>query len=299
MAQENILIANNRLPKSGDDNFEMKGYILLDTKKKPISVDGIIFDFDNRPGMYVNHYGIGGAGGMGPDGTPESHPHGFRKGIVIQDNFIYNTGRMGIGFCGDGVRCSNNIIRIPDGVWRPTATGLAITTGASTNDNRAIEMRGWRWILDGNDYVVHRNWAFDKKYKINDGEGLMHEDHVNSTILDSVLTNNRGNTYLSLYKTAGIDGLVIQGNEIKLGDGKQAIASGAAIYVNADRNNARFAVRKVHILKNTLAGGGILLSGDPSEKNIIKGNKFIGDGKAPLTLKAKADTSDNEGFETK
>ncbi|MFM8275337.1 MAG: hypothetical protein ACKODX_23795, partial [Gemmata sp.] len=292
----NLLVANNRLPESGEDNFAMKGYVL--TKgKDTVAIDGVVFDYDNRPGLYVNHYGIGGAGGAGPDGTPGTHPHGFRTGTVIADNFVFNTGRTGIGFCGDGVRCVNNTVRIAADVWRPTATGVAATAGSSTNDNRAIEMRGWRWVVDGNEYTVHRNWALDKKYKINDGEGLMHEDHVNSTILDSVLTNNRGNTYLSLYKTAGIDGLLVEGNEIRLGDGKQASASGAAIFVSADRTKERFPVRRVSILKNTVSGGGILLSGDPSEKNVIKGNKYVGGGKAKITLNAAAEVADNEGFE--
>lgn len=296
-ASENILVANNRLPKSGEDNFTMNGYVLLDAKRKETAIDGVIFDYDNRPGIYVNHYGIGGAGGMGPDGTPETHPHGFRKGIVIRDNYVYNTGRMAIGFCGDGVKCLNNVIRFADSVWRPTATGLQITAGSSTNDNRAIEMRGWRWVVDGNDYLVYRNWAFDKKYKINDGEGLMHEDHVNSTIKDSVLTNNKGNTYLSIYKTAGIDGLLVKGNTIKLGDGKQTIASGSAIFVSADRTKERFFVKNVTISDNIVAGGGILLSGDPSQNNVIKGNSYVGDGKGSILLRASAEVSDNTNFE--
>lgn len=298
-AGANLLVANNRLPRSGDDNFTMTGFVLLGPGRKETAVDGVVFDYDNRPGIYANHYGIGGAGGNGPDGTPETHPYGFRKGIVIRDNFVFNTGRMGIGFCGDGVVCRNNVVRIPDGIWRPTATGQARTTGSSTNDNRAVEMRGWRWVVDGNDYEVHRNWAADRKYKINDGEGLMHEDHVNSTIRDSVLTNNRGNTYLSLYKTAGVDGLVVEGNDIRLGDGKQTIARGAAIYVNADRNQGRFPVRRVRIVKNAVAGGGILLSGDPSEKCELAGNRNVGTGKAVIELRASAHVEGNEGFEVK
>lgn len=297
-AAENLLVANNRLPKSGDDNFTMDGYVLLDRKRTEVPIDGVVFDYDNRPGMYVNHYSIGGAGGTGPDGTPETHPWGFRTGIVIRDNFVFNTGRIGIGFSGDGVRCRNNVVRFAADVWRPTATGQQVTSGNSTNDNRAVEMRGWRWVVDGNEYTVHRNVAFDRKYRINDGEGLMHEDHANSTVLDAVLTNNRGNTDLSIYKTAGIDGLLVEGNTIRLGDGKQTIAAGAAIYVNADRNSGRFACRRVSILRNTVAGGGILLSGDPSEKNVVKGNKALG-GAVPLTLKATAETADNTGFQLK
>ncbi|MGQ9914397.1 MAG: hypothetical protein ACUVQQ_08645 [Thermogutta sp.] len=289
-ASENILVANNRLPASGDDNFTMNGYVLTGRNGQAIEIDGVVFDYDNRPGIYVNHYSIGGAGGSGNDGTPESHPYGFRKGIVIRDNYVFNTGRMAIGFCGDGVECRNNVIRFADNVWRPTTTGQAIAAGSSTNDNRAIEMRGWRWIVDGNDYIVHRNWAADRKYKMNDGEGLMHEDHVNSTIVDSVLTNNRGNSYLSLYKTGGIDGLLVEGNEI-------TVTQGAAIYVNADRNSGRHPVRRVRIVNNTVAGGGILLSGQPSEQCVVRGNKNRGGTPVTIELNADADLSDNQGFE--
>lgn len=296
-ASENLLVANNRLPRSGDDNFTMDGYVLLDRKKQR-AIDGVVFDHDNRPGLYVNHYGIGGPGGGGPDGTPETHPHGFRKGIVIRDNYVFNTGRMAIGFCGDGVLCANNVVRFPDDVWRPTATGQALTYGSSTNDNRAVEMRGWRWVVEGNDYAVFRNWAFDRKYRINDGEGLMHEDHVNSTVKDSVLSGNRGNAYLSIFKTAGIDGLLIAGNEVRLG-GKHAAGGGKAIFVDADRNKARFPCRNVRILKNKVAGGGILIAGHPSEKNAVKGNRNVGKGKLALVVKARAELADNEGFEVK
>ena len=248
---ENVLIANNRLPQSGDDNFKMDGYIVAAGKGKTEKFDGVVFDYDNRPAMYINHYCVGGQGGSGNDGTPETHPFGFRKGVIIRDNYIFNTGRMAIGFCGDGTLVQNNIIRFAENIWRPTATGTDMTRGSSTNDNRAIEMRGWRWIVDGNDYIVHRNTAADGKYKINDGEGLMHEDHCNSTIKDSRLTNNRGNTYLSLYKCGPINGLLVEGNDIRLGDGKQVIAGGAAIYVVADRNSGRQPIRNVAITGNT------------------------------------------------
>lgn len=291
-ASENILVANNRIPASGDDNFTMNGYVLTGRNREATSLDGVVFDYDNRPGMYINHYAIGGPGGSGGDGTPETHPYGFRKGIVIRDNYVFNTGRMAIGFCGDGVECRNNVIRFADDVWRPTTTGQAITSGSATNDNRAIEMRGWRWVVDGNDYVVHRNWAADRKYRINDGEGLMHEDHVNSTIVDSALTNNRGNAYLSLYKTGGIDGLLVEGNQI-------TVSQGAAIYVNADRNSGRHPVRRVRIVSNTVAGGGILLSGHPSEQCVVRGNKNRGSAPAALELNAEAEAADNTGFEIK
>lgn len=123
----------------------------------------------------------------------------------------------------------------------------------------------------------------------------MHEDHANSTVADAVLTNNRGNAYLSIYKTAGVDGLRVEGNDIRLPGGKSAVA---AVYVNADRNSGRFPCRRVSVLKNTVAGGGILLSGDPAEGNVVKGNTAVG-GPLPLTLKAAADAAGNDGFEVK
>jgi hypothetical protein len=291
---ENALLANNRLARSGEANFTMDGCLMLDRARKPATVDGVIFDYDNRAGIYLNHYGIGGPGGQGPDGTPETHPYGFRKGLVLRDNYVFNTGRCAIGFCGDGVECRNNVIRFAKDVWRPTVTGRHVSHGASTNDNRAIEMRGWRWVVDGNDYEVCRNWAFDRKYYINDGEGLMHEDHVNSTVKDSILTNNRGNAYLSIYFTAGIDGLLVEGNDIRI---DRAASGEPAIHVNANRTRQAFPCRNVRILNNTVSGRGILISGSPAENNVVKGNRAVGVTPQKIKNEANALVEHNEGFE--
>ncbi len=291
---ENGLVANNRLPSSGDDNFTMNGYVILDRARKPQTLDGLVFDYDNRAGIYLNHYGIGGPGGQGPDGTPETHPYGFRHGLVIRDNYVFNTGRCAIGFCGDGVQCRNNVIRFAKDVWRPTVTGRQLSHGASTNDNRAVEMRGWRWVVDGNDYEVYRNVCADRVYAINDGEGLMHEDHVNSTVQDSILTNNRGNAYLSIYLTGGIDGLLVEGNEIRI---DHKAGGEPAIHVTANRVNAAFPCRNVRILNNTVSGRGIRLSGSPAENNLIRGNKAVGPTPQTILNQANARVEDNRGFE--
>ncbi len=81
---ENALVAQNVIPKSGDDNFIMREYPLKDRKGVIIPFD-IEFDYDNRPGIYVNHYCIGGAGGTGyRDGILyeraawNARPHGHR-----------------------------------------------------------------------------------------------------------------------------------------------------------------------------------------------------------------------------
>ncbi|MFW6169913.1 MAG: hypothetical protein ACODAD_05430 [Planctomycetota bacterium] len=285
-----LLIANNRLPKSGDDNFIMKGFKLKPNRGSASEYD-VTFDYDNRPGLYINHYCVGGSGGSGNDGTPESHPHGFRKGVVIRDNYIYNTGRMAIGFCGDGTHCLDNVVRFATDVWRPTNTGLGATSGSSTNDNRAIEMRGWRWRVEGNDYQVHRNWAAQRAYRINDGEGLMHEDHCNSDLRGSVLRNNRGNSYLSIYKCGPIDGLLVEGNDISVpGD----IAD---IYVVANRNSGPQPCRNVSIVNNTTRANGIYIAGQPASNNVIRGNVHKGERKGYIKNEANAKVQGNKGYE--
>ena len=288
--ESNLLIANNRLPQSGEANFTMNGYTITGRDNKPMTIDKVVFDYDNRPGIYANHYSLGDGGGAGKNGTPESHPHGFRKGIVIRDNYIFNTGRTAIGFSGDGTICDNNVIRFQDDVWRPTTTGTKVTSGASTNDNRAVEMRGWRWQVTNNNYLVYRNWAYDHSYKINDGEGLMHEDHVNSTIKDSVLMGNVGNAYLSLYKCSGIDGLRVIRNTITLD------TQATAIYVNADRNSGPAECRNVSIEDNQVSGGGILIQGSPALNNRVTGN-ICKSAPATILNRANATLKNNQGFQ--
>ncbi|WP_145288451.1 right-handed parallel beta-helix repeat-containing protein [Pirellulimonas nuda] len=287
---ENLLVANNRLPENGDDNFTMKDFLLKPNRGGADRFD-VVFDYDNRPGLYVGHYCVGGAGGSGDDGTPESHPYGFRRGIVIRDNYVFNTGRVCIGFAGDGTLCANNVTRIKKDVWRPTATGEDATSGSSTNDNRAIEMRGWGWIVDGNDCRVHRNWCADHTYYINDGEGLMHEDHCNSDVRESRLTNNKVNSYLSIYKCGAIDGLLIQGN------GVSTPGDIADIYVVSDRNSGAQPCEGVIVADNTTQSNGILIQGSPANGNVVKDNRHLGK-EGVIRNKANAKLSGNIGYQT-
>lgn len=122
----------------------------------------------------------------------------------------------------------------------------------------------------------------------------MHEDHVNSTVKDSVLTNNRGNAYLSIYQTAGIDGLLVEGNDIRIDRG----AGGEpAIHVTANRTHQAFACRNVRILNNTVSGRGILITGSPAGNNVVKGNRAVGVVPQKIKNEANAAVESNEGFE--
>lgn len=297
---ENALVANNRLPKSGEDNFLMKGYLIQGGREAKLFApeEGVWFDFDNRPGISVNPYSVGGGGGAPPRGTPETHPHGFRKGLVIRQNYIYCSGHTAIAFCGDGTVCAENVIRFPANLVCWTVTGKQQARGSSTNGNRAVEMRGWRWVVEGNDYEVYRNRVGgESRIYINDGEGLMHEGHANSIVKDSRLVRNKGNAYLSIYATGGIDGLVVEGNDIcPAGPGTDVKI--ASIYVVADQysRGQRFVCRNVRIIGNTTAGSGIRIAGSPAEGNVVKDNRHVG---PPGTIwnQAEAVLENNTGYE--
>ena len=297
---ENALVANNRIPRSGDENFLMKGYVIEGRRdKKPFAPEeGILFDYDNRPGIVVNHTSVGGGGGAPPRGTPEMFPYGFRKGIVIRDNYVYCSGRTAIGFTGDGGICANNVIRYTPNVVCWTVTGRHQAAGSSTNGNRAVEMRGWRWVVEGNDYEVYRNRVGgESRIYINDGEGLMHEGHANSIVKDSRLVGNKGNSYLSIFATGGIDGLLIEGNDIRpKGPGTDVKIE--SIYVVADQysRGERHECRNVRIINNTTAGSGIRIAGEPAENNIVKGNRNVG-ARGRLYNQARAVVENNENYE--
>jgi hypothetical protein len=285
---ENLLVANNRVPAS-DASFVMRGYVLPSRGVALVPPEGVEFDYDDRPGITANEYQLGGDGPDARDGTPESHPHGFRKGTVIRDNYVFSTGRAAIAFSGDGVVCAHNVIRFKKAVRRWTVTGRDVTTASSSNGTRAIQMRGWRWSVEGNDFEVWRNLAADGTHFLDDGEGLLHEDHANSTVVGSRLVDNRGNAPLAVSRTGGVDGLLVQGNDVRTGGGP------AAIYVVASRNEGKYPVRNVAIVGNVTGGSGIRLAGDPSENNVIKGNSHIGVG-GLIKFEGNPTIEDNDGY---
>lgn len=173
--------------------------------------------------------------------------------------------------------------------------GTKASYGSATNDNRGMKLRGWCWVVENNDYEVFSNVCSDGKYRINDGEGLIHEDHCNSTIVDSRLVGNHGNTYLSLFHVGVIDGLHVEGNYITSGHIPP-------IYVTAARHKqpGDFPIRRVTIVKNTTRGHGIRVQGSPSEKVVVKDNRHLGETPAALFNDCpSAELANNTNYEVK
>jgi hypothetical protein len=161
-----------------------------------------------------------------------------------------------------------------------------------------MTIRGWRYTVEGNDYEVYRNRVYYERVYINDGEGLMHEGHVNSTIKDSRIIHNRGNSYLSIFLTAGIDGLLVEGNDIRpRGPGTDTQIS--SIFVVSDRNWDRHYLRNVRIENNTTAGSGISIIGTPAANNLVKGNRHVGERPGVIVNGAEARLENNTGYTVK
>ncbi len=317
-AEENILVANNRIPESGDDNFLMKPFVVhrpLDGDTKPfipgnrpsekvVIEEGVEFDFDNRPGIYVNEYGdIGPHGDDVPNATPDKYPWAFRKGIVVRDNYIYATGRTCISFTGDGTICADNVMRMPRGLWRPTCKGFETSNASSTNDNRAIRARGYRWTISGNDYEVYSNITYCRQHEIGDGEGIMHENHTNAIVRDSRIIDNVGNQYICIWRVE-VDGLLIARNEIHnvTGGGRGIWVLGVKRHIDdpCPVSNCRIIDNTIKVREDRSPGTGreeLLIMGDNPSDNVVRGNRYIGQGKGRLVNTAEATLEDNTGFE--
>jgi hypothetical protein len=294
----------------------MKNYVLfrptdnMDTKaftpdthgvgERVVVAEGVLFDFDNRPGIYVNEYGDLGSQGDGvPNATPESAPHAFRGGLVIRDNFVFATGRTAISFSGDGTLCAGNVVRMLPDVWRPTCKGYEVSDPRSTNDNRAIRCRGYRWTVIGNDYEVYANRTFDRRHGISDGEGIMHENHTNSKVLESRISGNRGNAYICLWRVE-VDGLEIRGNDVTVSPGQWA-----ALTVLGKKKNFKgdCPVRRLNVMDNVTRGAGdarvdgIRVEGVPTERVAIEDNRHVGAAAGVLWNGSCADATRNKNYE--
>jgi hypothetical protein len=313
-AARNVLIANNRIPKSGDDNFVMKGAKLVEGKAVPKPADDpakikmttvdLLFDYDNRPGISVNYVAICAdlsimdryreitaetAKGQTPTNWPNAA--GFAPGIVVRQNYVYCSGCTAIRTSGNGTRIADNVIRYEPKVVRPTANGK--NTSTFTNNNRAIELRGWRWEVTGNDYEIYSNLG-PSGNRFGDGEGIMHEAFNNVDLRDSKLINNRGNAYLCIWRVP-VYGLLIQGNRItQSSEGMHGVPSVCVLSCKKG-NKDHMPCKNVQILENTTEATGIEMVGVETEGNVIRGNKHVGpNGK--IDNRGNATVEGNENY---
>jgi hypothetical protein len=312
-AARNVLIANNRIPKSGEDNFVMKGAKLVsggalpkvadDPAKVKTETHDLLFDYDNRPGISVNYVAICNELSVmdryreiteeiakGQTVTNWPNTAGFAPGIVIRNNYVYCSGCTGIRTSGNGAYIGHNVIRYAQGVVRPTSNGK--NTSTFTNNNRAIELRGWRWTVEDNDYEVYSNLG-PKGNRFGDGEGIMHEAFNNCDLRDSRLLDNRGNAYLCIWRVP-VYGLLIKGNRITQQGAGHGVATICVLSCKKG-NKDHMPCRDVRILDNATGGNGIEIVGVECENNAIRGNKHLVEG-GKVDNRGKAAVENNEGY---
>jgi hypothetical protein len=292
-----VLVAANHLPIDAGANAVQPGYRLAAAcpegkwtamaAQLPVLERDIVFDYDNRPGIAVNHVPAGRQLDVWTQAL-EPKPAATATGIVIAGNRIAGTGGGGIRVAGDGARVSGNTITSPPGINRPTARGYQLDR--FSNNIRAIELRGWRWVVAGNTYEVHSNRA-EGGGRYNDGEGIMHEAWENVGVRDGVIRGNRGNASICLWRVP-IDGLRIEDN------------TADAIRVLGETNAKPplpLPVHRLVIAGNTTGhgverGGGILVRGALDGCRVAGNRHLVADGQLDL---AGAEAADNEGFSRK
>lgn len=306
---QNILIANNRIPEDNSSNFLMEDFTVFKTQadwknKTNASKHDVYFDYENRSGIRVNWMPLLKELAIWKiyeeldeavrNGTHEKYvtPGGLVKGIVIRNNYVYSSGHGGIKSTGDGAYIAFNVVRTRPSVVLPTRNGLFMDS--HVNDIRGIEVRGWRWTIEGNDFDVHANYT-PEGIKYNDGEGLMHESWENVGVRDSKMINNVGNRYLCFWRVP-VRGLIISGNRVRSRNDWHAI------YVNSQsRPNSKTLIdlpcERVEISDNLTESSGIKIVGENGKGNRITGNKHSVKGQAKIEDLAKSKVKNNENYQ--
>ncbi|MGC9343718.1 MAG: hypothetical protein ACP5E3_13525, partial [Bacteroidales bacterium] len=306
-AGKNILVANNRIPKSGESNFLIKNYRLYPSRetweeKSEMTSTDLWFDYDNRSGIRVNYIPLVKGltiwkefpkfekawkdGGIEELVTPGS----MAKGVIIRENYVFSSGKGGIKATGWGTRVSWNVIRCFPQYPLPSYNGIFMD--AFVNDVRAVEVRGWEWIIEGNDFEVYSNYTPDG-VKYNDGEGLMHESWENIDIRNSIMRNNVGNQYLCFWRVP-VNGLLIEGNRIRTKLGWHAIFVNSQTRFSKE-NLVDLPVNNVIIRNNITEGGGIKILGE-GKGNTIEKNLHTVKNEASIIDKTGAKINENKGY---
>jgi hypothetical protein len=292
----NVLISNNRLNDAVTDNFDQPNYIV-----KVNRGDSTVTYSEGEKAKfnYTDHYGIFLNRASSPQGVlpndPNSFPSFFRKGLVIQDNWIYHTMRVAIHATGDGLIIKNNQIRDENNkqVWTDP-TGTKQPQNAATFENRAIDWSGWNIIIEGNDYEVYRHQIMpDGRYYTVDGEGILIQECCGGTSVNGVkISNNTGNSYIGIYKVPQVKNVLIAQNKIL-----NNITNTAGIYIKADTNNSKNRMDNVKIENNTVSNGIYARASLGGSGNVISGNKNNHGGELSYSCGIKVEN--NLGFAIK
>ncbi|HEY9807767.1 MAG TPA: glycosyl hydrolase family 28-related protein [Halomicronema sp.] len=288
---ENILVANNRINDNITDNYDQPAYKIKSLKNNQILTLNVPFNYTNHYGVSINR---SKPKGFSLAANSQTEPGLFRKGIVITDNWVYHTMRVGIQASGDGLILQNNIIKDQaNKQWWTDPTGTKQAQNSVTLENRAIDWSGWNVKVEGNNYEVYRHKIGDSKYLSVDGEGILIQECCGGTTVNgAIIANNYGNSYIGFYKVPEIKNVEIRENKLLTN-----ITNTPLIFVMADTNKNRHRLDNVRIEKN-IVNGSILAKGSlGGSNNIIQNN--TGNKTGNIETSCHVNVKDNSGFAVK
>jgi hypothetical protein len=260
---ENLLIANNRLNDDVSGNFEMPAYRLANGSFAGTPPgENITFKYTDLYGIVVNRFNQY-SGGAPSSLTPDAYPETLRRGIVVRDNWLFNTMRVGYHISGQDLIIIDNVKVDEPGKWsglNPQGTGQP--TGPQTNENRGVDFSGFNVRVEGNDLDVHSHRLYLAGQSTPfigsavDGEAILNQAHTTTIVRGAYVNNNYVRGYIGIYKTGDSEDIEVIGNRIRPGSfTRQNIYEN--IYVVADVNNA-----PNRYLRNVLVANNILTTQD-------------------------------------
>ncbi|MCC5807467.1 MAG: right-handed parallel beta-helix repeat-containing protein [Opitutales bacterium] len=277
-AYENVLVANCRIndkhwlqhrlidgrdtfgidlsqPEWEVDDFEQEGFLIAEengswaTPPRALAGHQAVFSYTDNYGIAVR----GSAGGFN-GAAPHESPSLFRRGVSIEDNWVYGTMRVKIHTSGDGLVIRNNTLRDRLGKQHfMHPTGQRLARAANTLENRGIDWSGRNVLVENNDVEVFRHQMRGTHYYSVDGEGILFQECCGGTIIDGIiLRNNTTNAYIGIYKQPYLRNALIEHNTVTLGE---TAGTGLGIFVDANTNNRAAPLYNVIVRDNTVEMG--------------------------------------------
>jgi hypothetical protein len=236
-------LQNNTLHPIEDDSYDQPGYIINGSfvakkgadpstaEDNPGSISSTgqtTMKYGNRIKFnYLDHYGIAISGARM---NPAINPRPINQEILLQNNWVLTTMRVGYFIEGIGAIARGNVRRdIAVKIGWIHATGKSLNSNnAATFENRSLNFAGENILIENNDFEVERH-TFVSGYKSIDGEGILIQwqdpwgfdtnnpsSGFNARMYDITIRNNKVNSYIGIYDIQiPISNFRITGNDLQ------------------------------------------------------------------------------------
>ncbi len=202
--------------------------------------------------------------------TAIEEPASMGTNIEVLDNWVFKTMRPALQVGGNGIEVRRNITRD----WKQKEDvvnnvfigpdGRSTPAGATTFENRAIDISGWNCLVDSNFIEAYRSKVGG--YLSTDGEGILHQESSGSTINGMIITNNFSYNYIGLYKSKNIYNANISNNKLY----------GTNLLVQADHNGGPASCFNVTVSNNIVDNDISLLGSNGGANCFADGNETGG-----------------------